>query len=308
MNFRDADAPSNPKLVEPWDADQLQAAFPLPAEDANKYSRGVLTVIAGSKRYPGAACLTSRAGQLTGAGYTQLVSEKSVGRMAVAAYPSLVARDILEFDIAELGVLKPGSRKAVCIGPGFEPKGKRNRQVIARVLEQALCPVLVDGGALASLCSHDVRSALQARRWDGRTTVITPHAGEARRLGEGLGIACNDPVQLAVMISEATGAVTVLKGPDTLIAQGSEIYLMREGSAALAKAGTGDVLAGMTASLLAQGVPAFDAAVLGTTLHARAGNLAADDMGIVSVTPESLLDYLPRAISNLFTRTAPPSN
>ena len=296
MNFRDSDALPNPELVEPWDEDQLKAVFPLPAADANKYSRGVLTVIAGSKRYPGAALLTSRAGQLTGAGYTQLITEKSVGRIAVAAYPSLVAGDIREFDAATLGVLKPGARKAVCIGPGFETKGKRNRQVLASVLEQAICPVLVDGGALSSLCSHDARRALQSRMWDGRTTVITPHAGEARRLGEGLGLSYGDSTQLAIAISEATGAVTVLKGPDTLIANGLQVYLMREGTAALAKAGSGDVLAGMIASLLAQGVPAFDAAVLGTTLHARAGNLAADDLGIASVTPESLLDYLPRAI------------
>lgn len=299
MNFRDADALPNPELLEPWDADQLRAAFPFPAVDANKYSRGVLTVIAGSKLYPGAACLASRAGQLTGAGYTQLITAKSVGRIAVAAYPSLVARDIREFDAARLSVLKPGARKAVCIGPGFEPKGKRNRQLLARVLEQAVCPVLVDGGALAALCSQEARSALQARMWDGRTTVITPHAGEARRLGEGLGILRSDSVQLAIAISEATGAVTVLKGPDTLIADGTRVYIMREGTAALAKAGSGDVLAGMISSLLAQGTAAFDAAVLGTTLHARAGNLAADDLGIVSVTSESLLEYLPRAIHAL---------
>lgn len=299
MNFRDADALSNPEMIEPWAEAQLRAAFPLPADDANKYSRGVLAVIAGSKCYPGAACLTSRAGQLMGAGYTQLITAKSVGRLAVAAYPSLVARDIREFDTSELSQQKPGARKAVCIGPGFEPGGKRNRRMLARVLDDAVCPVLVDGGALSDLYSHEARSALQARRWDGRTTVITPHMGEARRLGEGLGVACKDAARLAVAISEATGAVTVLKGPDTLVAKGVQVYSMREGTVALAKAGTGDVLAGMIASLLAQGVADFDAAVLGTTLHARAGNVAADDLGIASVTPESLLEYLPQAIRAL---------
>lgn len=299
MNFRDANALSDPELVEPWTEDQLKEAFPIPEEDANKYSRGVLVVIAGSKRYPGAACLASRAGQLMGAGYTQLVSVKSVGRLAVASYPSLVARDIREFDASELGQLKDGARKAVCIGPGFEPSAKRNRRVLADVLEQAACPVLVDGGALANLCSHDARRALQARLWSGRATVITPHGGEAKRLAEALGIACEDAVELASELSRVTGAVTVLKGPDTFIANGSAVYPMRDGSAALAKAGTGDVLAGMVSSLLAQGVEAFEAAILGTTLHACVGNLAEDELGIASVTPEGLLDYLPRIIQML---------
>ena len=164
MNFRDADDLPTMDVAEPWAEDELRAAFPLPAEDANKCSRGVLVVIAGSKRYPGAACLASRAGQLAGAGYTQLITEKPVGRIAVAAYPSLVARDIREFDAAELGQMKPGARKAVCIGPGFEPGGKRHSRVLACVLADAACPVLVDGGALSDLYSHDARSALQARR------------------------------------------------------------------------------------------------------------------------------------------------
>ena len=302
MSSRETDSLPAFELCETWDDDRLRGSFPLPAPDANKYSRGVLVVIAGRKRYPGAACLASRAGQLMGAGYTQLITEKPVGRIAVAAYPSLVAREIGTFDAAELSQLKPNASKAVCIGPGFETGAKRNRKVLASVLEQAACPVLVDGGALANLCSREVRSALQARQWVGRTTVITPHMGEARRLGKDLGIACEDAAQLSTAISKATGSVTALKGPDTFIAGNGLIYAMCEGSAALAKAGTGDVLAGMIASLLAQGTPAFEAAVLGCSLHARAGELAAQELGIVSVTPESVLDHLPRAITNLVGR------
>ena len=101
------------------------------------------------------------------------------------------------------------------------------------------------------------------------------------------------------MLADTYAATVVLKGPETVVAHGSDTYLMDKGTPALAKAGTGDVLAGIIAALLAQGLSPVQAAVLGTRLHADAGNEAARRLGVVSVIPEDVIDCIPVSIQEL---------
>ena len=103
----------------------------------------------------------------------------------------------------------------------------------------------------------------------------------------------------AHLLADAYAATVVLKGPQTVVAHDSKTYLMDKGTPALAKAGTGDVLAGIIAALLAQGLSPVQAAVLGTRLHADAGNEAARRLGVVSVVPEDVTDCIPAAIQEL---------
>ena len=103
----------------------------------------------------------------------------------------------------------------------------------------------------------------------------------------------------ARLLADAYAATVVLKGPETVVAHGGDTYLMDKGTPALAKAGTGDVLAGIIAALLAQGLSPVQAAVLGTRLHADAGNEAARRVGVVSVIPEDVIDCIPAAIREL---------
>lgn len=296
-----ADAQENAcaQLETPWSDGHLRDALPVPSADSHKYSRGVLKVIAGSKRYPGAACLAARAGQLMGAGYTQLISCKTARYLAMQAYPSLVTRSVKDFDAAELVAQDKPRKQAACVGPGFEPSDKRSRALVVSVLTQATCPVLVDGGGLAALGGSQGKRALKRRRKRGSATVITPHVGEGKRLCDSLGIETADPAQMALDLSLATGAVVIMKAPVTYVSDGLRVIPMLEGTAALSKAGTGDVLAGMISALLAQGVDPVDAGVLGATLHARAGVEASHGLGVISVTPEDVLAYLPVAIQSL---------
>ena len=104
------------------------------------------------------------------------------------------------------------------------------------------------------------------------------------------------PFSTARLLSDAYAATVVLKGPQTVIARGDDTYLMSRGTAALAKAGTGDVLAGIIGSLLCQGVAPEKAGYLGALLHARAGWHAAQDLTSVCVIPEDVVAYLPHAI------------
>jgi len=127
-------------------------------------------------------------------------------------------------------------------------------------------------------------------------TVVTPHGGEASRLATSLGLSHEAPEVLARDLARALHAIVVLKGPDTHISDGARTVVMAEGTPALAKAGTGDVLAGMTCSLLAQGMDAFDAAVAASLVHARAGKAAAEHLTDVCVCAEDVLQFIPDAL------------
>lgn len=266
-----------------------------PQEHDNKYTRGKLVVVAGSPRYPGAAVLAARAGQRMGAGYTEVITAREAVDVVRVGSPSLVVRSADDWCPKDLPAYAEGKPCAVCIGPGFEGS-LEEFSLVERVLKQAACPVLVDGGALAALGSAKAQRRLEKRAEKGLATVITPHGGEAARLAAPLSLSTDDPAQLAVGLSLALHSIVVLKGPDTFVADGKRVEPMREGTPALAKAGTGDVLAGMIAALLAQGVEPFDAAFVGAQLHARAGVAAARAYTAVSATAEDVIESIPEAI------------
>lgn len=266
-----------------------------PARDANKYTRGKLTVVAGSARYPGAAVLAARASQRMGAGYTEVVTVPRAVDVVRLASPSLVVRPLGEWSAKELSSAKEGKPCAVCIGPGFEGSSDE-AGLVANVLKRAACPALVDGGGLAALGASKVVKQLAMRAEKGLPTVVTPHGGEAARLAKPYGLSAGDPEQLAAGLSLALHAIVVLKGPDTFVADGKRVEAMREGTPALAKAGTGDALAGMIGALLAQGVEPFEAALFGAALHARAGCAAAKRLTDIAVTAEDVIEAIPETL------------
>ena len=284
---------------EPWGDGALRAVFPAVSDDANKYTRGVLTVVAGSGRYPGAACLAAYAGQRMGAGYTEVVTCKAARQAILATYPSMVVHDLKTWSTGDLRSNARGARHAVCVGPGFDPDDADGARLVCDVLERAEIPVLVDGGGLSALSVPEAARLLVNRHDRGFATVLTPHGGEAVRLARSLNLNSSDPARLSLLLAASLEAIVVVKGPDTFVSDGERVVPMVEGTSALAKAGTGDVLAGMVASLLAQGVDAVDAAVLGTTLHARAGVAAAERVTPVCVTPEDVIASIPDAVRTL---------
>lgn len=266
-----------------------------PAQDANKYSRGKLVVVAGSGRYPGAAVLAARASQRMGSGYTEVITARDAVDIVRMASPSLVVRPFDEWRPEELLSSKQGKPCAVCIGPGFVGS-EGETDVLASVLKRAHCPVIVDGGGLVGLVSGKAMKRLTMRAEREFPTVITPHGGEAARLAKPFNLFTDDPAQLAVGLSIALHAIVVLKGPDTYVADGRHVETMGEGTPALAKAGTGDVLAGMIGALLAQGIGAYEAAFAGALLHARAGKAAADRLTDIAVTAEDVIEAIPEIL------------
>lgn len=279
----------------------LAALMPLPAPDANKYSRGKLALVAGSAEYPGAACLAALAAARVGAGYVEAFCAAEALPVLQGWRPSVVARPWGALDAEALGEAARRHPVAVAVGPGLGGAAQEEAALVLRVLRRSPVPVLADGGALAVLASVEGRAAARERAERGWPLVLTPHGGEAARLARGARLAGGEgPQALAEALAAAFRCTVALKGPQTFVAQpGAATALMDRGTPALAKAGTGDVLAGAIGALLAQGLAPRDAAVLGAALHAEAGRAAAARLGVASVMAEDVAEALPQAIGAL---------
>lgn len=270
---------------------------PLP-EQINKYSRGKLVLIVGSSTYTGAAALSASAAERMGAGYTEVITSPEALTIVRQASYSLVVRDVNSWDIESLTPSTNEHPFAVGIGSGFE--GSASEFVLTRaILERAQSPVLIDGKALDYVGHDEVRAILRRRKEQGYATVLTPHGGEAARLAQAATLQLDDanPAANAHELAVTFDAIVVLKGPDTYISDGTTTTSMTLGTPALAKAGTGDVLAGMISSLLAQGVEPLQAAITGSQVHAEAGREAARTLTETAVIASDLVNLLPLVIA-----------
>ncbi|MEU4612186.1 NAD(P)H-hydrate dehydratase [Streptomyces umbrinus] len=235
----------------------VAALLPVPGAESDKYRRGVVGIVAGSARYPGAAVLAVAGALRGGAGAVRYVGP--AGDAVIARFPeTLVSAGSPE---------RAGRVQAWVAGPGVGD----DADSVAAVL-RADVPVLVDADGLR-LAERDVVRARTA------PTLLTPHAGEAAAL---LGVS-RDEVEGARLASvrelaAAYGATVLLKGSTTLVAEpgGGAVRVNSTGTAWLATAGSGDVLSGLTGSLLAAGLGTRDAGSVGAYLHGLAGRFAAD--------------------------------
>ncbi len=276
----------------------LAALAPWPDPQANKYTRGKLSLVAGAAAYPGAACLAGAAAERAGAGYTEVFCAGE-SLLAVRSFrPSLVARDWREWHPARQEARRSDRTGACVIGCGFDGDA-RQRELVAETVRAATGPVLIDGGAIGLMADKGGQGLARGRGGRGvGPLVLTPHGGEAARLARGAKLegALGGP-ELAVGLARAYRALVVLKGPITFIADAEGIVeTMDRGTAALAKAGTGDVLAGIIGALLAQGLAPRDAAALGCALHAEAGRAAAQELTEICVSAEDVIAALPQAV------------
>ncbi len=287
--------------------------LPWPAKDANKYTRGKLVIIGGSASYPGAICLATKAGLKMGAGYVEAVCAPETLPVLHANNPNVVACSWEGWTAssANLDQKSSGHPCACLIGSGFDAHTTDSIQVdlVLDVLANCVHTLVIDGGALTTLSTGEARELASKRMARGLTTIITPHFGEAARLGAPLGLKPpsnpsayrNIDAEFAQKLANAYGATVLLKGADSFNASPtvnskSTVGIMSYGTSALAKAGTGDVLAGMVSALAAQGLSPWKAASLASFLHARAGRSATFLNTEISVCATDVADAIPRAI------------
>lgn len=274
----------------------LRNLIPYPDKSCNKYSRGTCIVLAGSKKFPGAAVLACHGAQRMGSGYTKLYTYKDVVKHAAFSMPSCPVSSFEEFTCKQdFDKNKP---HAYLVGPGFEVSNSSNKNICLEILSQASSPVVMDGGALATLKNEKIRDCLNNRSDNNLETILTPHKGEALRIFEFYNEAMPKSLEkAAIELSKLTNSIIVLKDFNTYVCDGASIYFMKGENPALAKAGSGDVLAGMITGILCQNKDsAFECCVLAINLALRAAKLAAKDLGAISVIPEDVIKYISKSM------------
>ena len=256
----------------------------LPRRDAraHKYRFGHAVVVGGPAHATGATRLAARAALRVGAGLVSVAAHPEALPIYAAALTTVMTKPCADADALDRLLADP-RLNAWLIGPGAGV-GEATR-VAAQQLARSGRPLVLDADALTSFASE--RSALLDVLHGG--CVLTPHDGEYARLFAHTG----DRLARARAAAAECGAVVLLKGADTVVAApDGRAAILADAPPALATAGTGDVLAGTILGLLAQGLPAFEAAAAGAWLHARAGALAGP--GLIA---EDLPDRLPAALA-----------
>jgi hydroxyethylthiazole kinase-like uncharacterized protein yjeF len=269
-----------------------RAHLPSHAAGVHKYGRGAVAIAAGGLSGVGAPRLAARAALRIGAGLATIICRPE----ALAAHAmrgpdalmQIAAADASAFEVA----LAARKVDALLIGPALGLDAEA-RSWVATAL-RGTWPCVFDADALTHIGAHRSAFLAQLRRRAG-SAVLTPHEGEFKRMFDE--IAGFEPergkLERARHAARLSGSVLVLKGPDTVIAAPDGRAAINDtGSPALATAGSGDVLGGIVAGLLAQKVPAFEAACAATWLHGRAG----EELG-----PGLIADDLPEALPRLFS-------
>ena len=278
------------------------AALLLPrAENAHKGSFGHALILAGGPGKPGAAVLCARAAVRTGAGLVTVATPADVlPQVAAASIESMTVPlpsgpGGLEDDAVTAVLAAAQGKDAVAVGPGLGTAAGTAAAVRA-LLDRCDLPVVLDADGINAFAGRP--GELRSRR---APTVITPHPGEAARLlGVPIAEIEGDRLAAARRLAAETGCTVVLKGHPTLIATASgDVSISTTGSVILATGGTGDVLTGMIAGLLAQGYEPLAAAQLGVTLHGLAGDVWRNSHGERGFAAGDLIGTLPAAFAAL---------
>jgi hydroxyethylthiazole kinase-like uncharacterized protein yjeF len=273
--------------------------YPRRGRTGSKFVSGVVVVAGGSVGLTGAPTMTARSAQRAGAGYVQVAVPGPVQQAVDLRLLEQMSRGLPDEDgfhtPAGVEVVAEMAERAgaVALGPGLGRA--QSAQEFARAVASTVeIPLLIDADGLNA---HAGR--LELLRGRSAPTVLTPHEGELGRLLERPSDEIAEHRLAAVReAAERSGAVVLLKGDDTIVAlPGGEVSVNPGGTPALATAGTGDVLSGLIAALLAKGLDGFAAASLGALAHVLAGRAAAERVGADHVVAGDVIDALPHGLT-----------
>ncbi len=272
------------------------------AVDAHKGDFGKVCIIAGSTGMSGAAALAGRAALRAGAGLVRVATTKSVLPIVASIEPSFTTIALPEDSLGRISAkaINPilevlSENDVVAFGPGIGISGAL-RSVLEALLEQDQLRLIIDADGLNNLAGiKDWPAGLKAR------LILTPHPGEMKRLWSGLfrEPLPSDRQQQATQLAQHTKTVVALKGAGTVVTDGQKVYINKTGNPGMATAGSGDVLTGVITALAGQGLSDFDAAVLGVYIHGLAGDIAAENLGQVSLMTTDII----QALGDAFMRT-----
>ncbi|MGE4256192.1 MAG: NAD(P)H-hydrate dehydratase [Xanthobacteraceae bacterium] len=271
-------------------------ALPVPRAGGHKYARGHAVVLSGGISSTGAARLAARGALRAGAGLVTLATPSNALLVNATANTAVMVRPVDGADeLREF--LRDARRNAVVLGPGGGVGQDMRDMVLAALAGERA--VVLDADALTSFADQ-TPTLFAATRGRSRATVLTPHEGEFTRLFKAMPDIMNAPSKLdrVRQAALASGAICLLKGSDTVVAAPDGRAAIAENAPPwLATAGSGDVLAGFVAGLLAQGMPGFEAAAAAVWLHGEAGAEAGP--GLIA---EDLPETIPRVYRRLYAQ------
>lgn len=283
------------EIVRTAGKDIYRKMLPDRPEDSNKGTYGRLLVIAGSKGMAGAAYLNAHAAYMTGAGLVRIYTSSDNREILQTLLPEAVITTYEEYNKEELLSLLTWA-DSVCIGSGLG-MSRLSEKILKTVIEYVKVPCLIDADGLNLLAENkNYLNQMAERRF-----VITPHMKEMSRLtGTPVEELKADRIQILKDFISRYRITCVLKDSRTLIASEEKgIRMNLTGNSAMAKAGSGDVLAGVISGWMVQGKEAEDAAELGTYIHGLSGDLAKFEKGVYSVMARNLIEYISKALMKL---------
>lgn len=275
---------------------------PARPDDAHKGTFGTVIVVGGLETMIGAPAFCAAAAFRAGTGLVRIASWPGVLPLILTVAPQATGL-MLEANparsISRINDVDPNENAVLAVGPGMGRSDAALRLVDQLLREPRT--VVLDADGLAALVASGRLS-----RSSTSSLVLTPHPGEFDRLAQPVGIRLSptDPEQrpqAAWELAQANNAVVVLKGKNTVVTDGQSLYINQTGNPALAAGGSGDVLTGVIASLIAQGMSTMDACVLGVYLHGLAADLWTRQHANVGLHPMELAEQIPHAIKTMAT-------
>lgn len=271
-----------------------KAVFDRP-DDANKGTLGSLLCVSGSYGMAGASIMAGKASLKCGLGLLKMALPKSIYQVAAQSILESVFYPLCETSDGKISVNnldflleQAENSSAVLLGCGMSVCDD-TKSVVNSFIENCKVPMVLDADALNCIAQNpDVLKKAKAK------VIITPHPGEMARLENSTAKAINDNREkTATNFAKKYDVVTVLKGAGTVIASpDGKVMINRTGNSGMATGGSGDVLAGMTASFLAQGASAFDSAAAAVYLHGLSGDIAMKKYGKISMLPTDIINCI----------------
>ncbi len=286
-------------MENPWENIVDVPKLPSRKADSNKGTYGRILVVAGSRGMSGAAILCGSAALRGGAGLVKVATPRDVWPMVAVGNPCYMTVPLDQdqqtsvlSDSALTKVLELARGSDVlAVGPGLG-QGLDLPNFVGALISQITSPLVLDADALNACAKR-----LQVFDKKVGPIVITPHPGEfGRLLGKTIAEVQANRAELAVAFARRHELTVLLKGHGTIVTDGKRLYVNMTGNPGMATAGCGDVLTGLIAALVGQGLPPFEAAQLGAHVHGLAGDLACADLGEEGMIATDLIDYLPQAL------------
>lgn len=266
---------------------KILALLPKRKKTDNKTAGGKCLIIAGSASMPGAAILAAKAAARVGAGYVYLYFKS---KLNISQAPP-------DFILVKSDKIKFSKFSSIAIGPGLGTHSQASRKIIKWIQELKKAKaknVVVDADALTVLAQNQNLLPLPS------TWIVTPHTGELSRILKlKKSMTSKERKDYLLPAQKKLGCVLLLKGNPTYIFDGKKTYAVKAGNKALAKAGTGDVLTGMVAGFLSQGLETTDAATLAASLHGLMADEWIKSKDYLSFMASDLIELLPATLFKL---------